>query len=85
MGFKFLLTAVVLGLATTLVTFAGGAARLGDAATTAVVGPVVAVATRLLVAATLPTPFVTILFSSVRTAVARPFLRGAITLEMGQG
>jgi hypothetical protein len=38
-----------------------------------------------LVAATLPTPFVTILFSSVRTAVARPFLRGAITLEMGQG
>jgi formate dehydrogenase iron-sulfur subunit len=52
-GFKFLLTAVVLGLATTLVTFAGGAARLGDAATTAVVAPVVAVATRLLVAATL--------------------------------
>ncbi len=51
-GFKFLLTTVVLGLATTTLTFEGGAARLGDAATTAAVAPVVAAASRLLVAAT---------------------------------
>lgn len=51
--FKFFLTAVVLGLATTIVTFAGGAARLGDPATTAAVEPVVALAARALWAATL--------------------------------
>jgi hypothetical protein len=39
----------------------------------------------VLVSATLLTPVATILFSSVRTTVARLFLCGATTLEMGQG
>jgi formate dehydrogenase iron-sulfur subunit len=52
-GFKFFFTTVVLGLATTMVTLSVGAARLGDAATTQAVAPVVATAARLLALATL--------------------------------
>jgi formate dehydrogenase iron-sulfur subunit len=52
-GFKFLLTTVVLGLATTLVTLEGFAARLGDVATARAVAPVVEAAARLLAAAAL--------------------------------
>jgi DMSO reductase anchor subunit len=52
-GFKFFMTAVVLGLATATVTMTCGAALLGDAAAAQAIAPVVAAAAQLVVAASL--------------------------------
>jgi DMSO reductase anchor subunit len=52
-GFKFLMTAALLGLATTILTFTAGSAYLHDAATRASVAPIVSELLRVLVGASL--------------------------------
>jgi DMSO reductase anchor subunit len=51
-GFRFVMTAVLLGLSTTILTFTGGSAALPDAAARASVTELVATLARVLVAAT---------------------------------